>query len=182
LNAQAVEWARRAKIAIHARRTDDREDAGGKPPRETVAHEGATARARAVAGMDRVVRAELEAKDALRVTEACARLGVPVLDAFAGRREAGFLVPLLNVPDWQDKRARLAEEARGACTLHEDRALVSVVGDGLGEALPRFAAALREAGVDCETLGATSLRLSAVIVSGDLAKAQRALHAAFVTT
>src|SRR5512141_297667 len=35
LNAEAVKWARRAKITLHARRTSDPLDANGNPPRET---------------------------------------------------------------------------------------------------------------------------------------------------
>src|SRR6185295_10182304 len=38
VNAQAVEWARRAKITIHARRTSDRHEPGASA-RETVARE-----------------------------------------------------------------------------------------------------------------------------------------------
>ena len=59
LNAQAVEWARRAKITLHARKTSDRLDDHGRPPRETIAreaHDVARIPARAVVGLDRVVR------------------------------------------------------------------------------------------------------------------------------
>src|SRR3954471_6426535 len=37
LNAQAVEWARKAKITLHARKTSDPLDARGNPARETIA-------------------------------------------------------------------------------------------------------------------------------------------------
>jgi len=55
VNAQAVDWARRAKVRLALRRTSDDLDANGKPPRETIAEEGpAQALARAVVGLDRV--------------------------------------------------------------------------------------------------------------------------------
>ncbi|MBL8611860.1 MAG: aspartate kinase [Myxococcales bacterium] len=181
LNAQAVEWARRAKIAIHARKTQDPVDAAGGVARETVAHEGATSRARAVVGQGAIVLADVAVEAAPRVIDHAARLGVPMLDVFVGRREASFAIPLLNVPDWQERRARLLEEAGGAVTLHEGRALVSVVGDGMSDALPRFYAALREAGAAPQSTSGGPLRLSAVVDAAHLDAAQRALHAAFVT-
>ena len=63
LNAQAVEWARRAKIVIHARRTADPVGGG----RETVAAESAEPRnVRVVVGLDRVVHARLPGRTSAR--------------------------------------------------------------------------------------------------------------------
>src|ERR1700729_2085198 len=67
LNAQAVEWARRAKITLHARKTSDILGADGRPPKETVARESTpdegspASRVRAIVAMDRVVSVRLPA-------------------------------------------------------------------------------------------------------------------------
>ncbi len=107
LNAQAVEWARRQKIAIFARKTSDPVDAKGDPPKQTIAREDARARARAVSAMDRVVLATFDAKDATHVLEAMAELDLPFVDATL----TSAAIPLLNVPDWDKRRAVLESRA-----------------------------------------------------------------------
>ena len=60
---------------------------------------------------------------------------------------------------------------------------MSVVGDGLttsARALPRFLGVLEEIGAPPVSVNAGPLRISATIESQALARAQRALHAAFV--
>ncbi|HEY2515085.1 MAG TPA: aspartate kinase [Polyangiaceae bacterium] len=196
LNAQAVEWARRAKIALHARRTSDPLDEGGRPPRETVARErapsmagaheaeGATM-ARAVVGLDRVVRLRGAAADAEKIAEACAELEIPLLDVLVTGAGAFAGIPLLNVPDWDRRREQLLRQCKGV-TLAPGGAIVSVVGDGLtgsaGRPLGRFLAALRRAGVSRapDALVATPLRIGATLDAEHLAPAQRALHDEFV--
>ena len=168
LNAQAVEWARRAKIAIHARKTSDPVGGG----RETIALESVEPRnVRAVVGLDRVVHASLPVRDlrAFGVVE-------------GGSGEATCAIPLLNVPDWDASRARLQEKLRSVSLL-EGCALVSVVGDGLttgARALPRFLGVLEGVQAAPRALHAGPLRVAATLESGKLGEAQRALHAAFV--
>ena len=189
LNAQAVEWARRAKITLHARKTSDPLDASGKPARETVAREmhageGTDARrARAVVGLDRVVHARLAASTLGAFSELASSLDVPLLDVASFGGHASCAIPLLNLPDWASCRARLMAERGGALALDEDRAIVSVVGDGLttsARALPRFLALLEETGARVHAVHAGPLRMGATIDASELAAAQRALHAAFV--
>jgi aspartate kinase len=190
LNAQAVEWARRAKITLHARRTSDPLDARGNPARETISEEAPDgSRVRAVVGMDRVVllRARAEALRTLAV--AAGELQVPLLDLAAGSEEVCASIPLLNLPDWEMKRGAL-HRACGAGTqmglgLEAGHAMVSVVGDGLtsGASLPRFLdvlAPLLDGRMPARVTGGP-LRLSALVPAGRLGDAQRALHAAFVT-
>ncbi len=192
LNAQAVEWARRAKIALHARKTTDtwtRHDAG-KPPRETIAKEGggdASANARAIVGLDRVVRVRAKAKDIVELSEACATLAIPLLDVVVAGESAFAAVPLLNVPDWEKARTDLLARMKDAVTLAPGGAIVSVVGDGLttsGRALPRFLASLARAGVMRlpDAIVAGPLRIGACIDAEALAGVQRALHEEFVST
>ncbi|HRG99383.1 MAG TPA: aspartate kinase [Polyangiaceae bacterium] len=181
LNAQAVEWARRNKIALHARRTADPVAAAGQPVRETVASPGAAPGARAVVGLDNVVRATLRG-GADSFLERAHEREVPLLDVLEHEGGDAFaVIPLLNVPDWSAARAALAPTLGGG-SLEEDLAYVSVVGDGLlnDRGLPRFAAALASAGVRALSRGGHALRLSALVRRADSAAAQRALHAAFV--
>ena len=176
LNAQAVEWARRAKIAIFARKTSDLHE-GAK---ETIAREGASARVRAVVGLDRVVHAALTTKHFPRFVQAAHRLGIEVLDACFSGGDASCAIPLLNLPDWPDKRRALESEMGAELTLHEGKAIASIVGSGLGTEIGRVLSVLSEQGIAPDALFSSPLRISATIASDKLADAQRALHAAFV--
>jgi aspartate kinase len=195
LNAQAVEWARRAKIALHARKTSDPVDAQGRPARparETVAREVAPPGdghgeplARAVVGLDRVVRLRASGSDLAEIATACADLAIPLMDVTVAGGELFAAVPLLNAPDWERTRLALESRVGKAVSLAAGGAVVSVVGDGLttnGRALPRFLGALGRAGVVGvpEGLLAGPLRLAACIDARYLAAAQRALHGEFV--
>ncbi|MCC6559607.1 MAG: aspartate kinase [Polyangiaceae bacterium] len=185
--AQAVEWARRAGIAVYARSTFDAPDAIDRgAARETVIRRyepGHAPRARAVVAEGSVALAR--AREPLRldqVLRAAGEIGVPFKDLSMGAGGGAFVIPLLNVPDWQRARRELAA-ALPALDVIEGVAVVSGVGDGLAataEPLARFAGALREAGIEARLTIAGPLRLSAVIDAGAAAAAQRALHAAFV--
>jgi aspartate kinase len=179
LNAQAVEWARRAKIVLHARKTSDPVGGG----RETVATETPEPKhVRAVVGLDRVVHARLPASELRAFAELAAELEVPLLDVASSGEAATCSIPLANVPDWGVCRARIDERTRGV-TLEGERGVVSVVGDGLttsARALPRLLALLGELGVTPRAVHAGPLRISATIEASALPATQRALHAAFV--
>jgi len=181
LNAQAVEWARRAKIAIYARRTSDPHfwtiRAMAREVRQTVAHEESTARVRAVVGLDRVVVARCS--DTLRnFSDLVGKMHLPMIDMAWSKSGATAVVPLLNVPDWD--RARKKQSAAGV-EIDSGHALVSIVGADLGAAaLPRFLDALESVKTVPSTLTAGPLRIGATIAGAALAPAQRALHAAFV--
>jgi aspartate kinase len=179
LNAQAVEWARRAGIAIHARRTSDAVGEG----RETRCIETREPKpVRAVVGLDRVAHASLPAQELRAFAEAAAALEVPMMDVASFGDVATCGIPLLNVPDWNEVRMRLLEKASGV-VLVEGCGVVSVVGDGLttsAGALPRVLGALAEAGAEPRAVHAGPLRIGATIDAPRLVDAQRALHATFV--
>jgi aspartate kinase len=193
LNAQAVEWARRAKITLHARKTSDPTDAEGRPPRETIARDEPRDRdlsggaARAVVGLDRVVRVRGRAADLGAIAEVCAELAIPLMDVVVAGGNAFGAVPLLNVPDWERRREKLQSRLSGkgsVISLVPGAAIVSVVGDGLttsGNGLARFLAALERAGVRGvpEAVFAGSLRIGACIDAENLGAAQRSLHDEF---
>jgi aspartate kinase len=183
LCAQAVEWARRANIAIYARSTFDKDDEGARQtvvrkfgPREDL-------RARAVVGEGNVALGRLD--DPTRLDDLLRLAGeanVPLKDVSVSARGASFVISLLNVPDWRGSRARITG-ALPSLELTDDVALVSVVGDGLAATtapLARFLSVLRGASAAPVALSATALRLGAVVPSGAAADAQRALHRAFV--
>lgn len=178
--AQAVEWARRAKITLHARKTTDPVGGG----RETVAVESAEPKhVRAIVGLDRVVHVKLPARDLPALAETAGQLDVPLLDVAAWGESAAAAIPLLNVPDWDRCRGKL-EAAVPSASLAAACGLVSVVGDGLttaARALPRFLAALERDGISTRSVHAGPLRIAATVESSRLADAQRTLHAAFVT-
>ena len=178
LNAQAVEWARRAKIAIIARKTSDPVGAG----RQTVCGEGASVRhVRAIVGLDRVVQARMAAAQLRAFAQLAAQLDVPLLDVGSWAEGATCAIPLANVPDWGRCRARLEDKLPGL-VLEPGRGVVSVVGDGLttsAGALPRFLGVLAESGATTRAVHAGPLRITATIEASRLGDAQRALHAAF---
>jgi aspartate kinase len=178
LNAQAVEWARRSKIALHARRTSDPIASAGQAVRETVATAETRTAARAVVGLDRVALVTGAAFDG--VLSRAAEIELPLLDVTLGPGGGLATVPLLNVPDWAARRAELA--ILPATSIVEDLALVSVVGDGLlgTSGLLKLRACLASAGVESLASSGHALRMSALVRREKRANAERALHAAFL--
>jgi aspartate kinase len=172
INAQAVEWARRQKITLVARKTSD-----GEHGKETLAREDTAARARAVVAMDRVVLAEAASTESSRVIDALAATDVPVIDVVIQGERATCIIPLLNVPDWDKRRTHI-----GSFTLTEGLSLVSVVGDGLGtaSALAQFAGALAAQKIVPKVVRGSPLRIAAVVEAEGVSQLQKALHAAFV--
>jgi aspartate kinase len=180
--AQAVEWARRAGIAVYARSTFD---PPGAPVRQTVVRRIGPSEqltARAVVAEGNVVLGRVDDSAHLHaLLRAAEEAKVSFKDLSIGPRGGALIVPLLNVPDWEGVRRQLAAAVPGL-TLHEGVAVASVVGDGLAatpEPLVRFLGALRAAGIVEQHVMATPLRLGAVIDGARAADAQRALHAAF---
>ncbi|WP_437671418.1 aspartate kinase [Sorangium sp. So ce131] len=195
--AQAVEWARRSGVALYARSTFDAVDVGdaldgadapraGAGAKQTVVRRfapGSAPRARAIVAEANVVLAR--AHGGLKLDEllrAAGELGIGVRDlSFAGGGGA-FVIPLLNVPDWQGARRRLAA-LLPSVELAEGLASVSVVGDGLtatAEPLARFSDVLARAGITPRLTVAGPLRLGALVAAPEAEPAQRLLHASFV--
>ncbi len=187
LNAQAVEWARRSKIVIHARKTADPVGAG----RETIASdEGEIARShdenrnvRAIVGIGGVMLARVASASLPLFLATAATEELSVGDVIVAGDQSFVHLPLLNVPDWERCARALERAMGGAATILGKRAVVSVVGYGLtgtSGALGRVYACL--AGIEAPALcvSAGPLRISATIDESKLADAQKALHAAFV--
>lgn len=190
LNAQAVEWARRAGIAIYARSSFGPVDANGEPERQTAIRKLAPTdanRIRAVVGDSKVAYVRVSAGDRLDLQAACLVLrqaNIPLREVSVSERGASFVVPLSDVPDWSRARGLIETgTAWKGVTIENDAAVVSVVGAGLtetAEPMLRLIAGLLEAGVTAHEVRASPLRLRAIVPAAGAAAAQRALHAAFL--
>ncbi|MEO7331814.1 MAG: aspartate kinase, partial [Minicystis sp.] len=181
--AQAVEWARKAGIAIYARSTFDAEDGSAK---QTIIRKFTPSErlsARAVVAEGNVVLARFDAATKLdELLRAFTDRHVSFKDLTVGVHGGSMVIPLLNVPDWSIAQRQLAS-AFPSLALDEDVSVVSVVGDGLAatpEPLRRFLRSLGGEGISTYALVGGPLRLSAVIDGARAGEAQRALHAAFV--
>jgi aspartate kinase len=192
VNAQAVEWARRNRVAIVARKTSD--PVAG-PSRETVArdlheHDTEIARTsdegrnvRAIVGASNVMLARTSTGSLAAVLDSATKLELSVGDVVSAGDEAFVHVPLLNVPDWSRCAREIDRLTAGATAFTGPHAVVSVVGYGLtgaSGALARVLGVLEGAGARPVALTAGPLRISATIEPARLDDAQRALHAAFV--
>ncbi|WP_437950833.1 aspartate kinase [Sorangium sp. So ce296] len=183
--AQAVEWARRSGVALYARSTFDAVPGA----RETVVRRFApgstssTHAARAIVAEGNVVLAR--APGGLRLDallRAAGELGLGFRDLSFGPGGGAFVIPLLNVPDWQGAKRQLIA-LQPSLELDEGLASVSVVGDGLtatASPLSRFIEVLGGAGIAPRFTVASPLRLGALVDAADAAPAQRLLHATFV--
>jgi aspartate kinase len=166
LNAQAVEWARRAGIVLYARATASPAGGDGKETRvggELRERRGAVA----VTGTKRVTVVH-GGRDALAIAGA---------EAIALRAAAPELLRFVrdDVPDWPRVEGRFL--AAGARVSEEGE--VTVVGPGVGSDAGVLARALAVAG---ETLGFTAapLRLSLYVDGARVDELTRALHAALI--
>ncbi|NUO49793.1 MAG: aspartate kinase [Polyangiaceae bacterium] len=175
--AQAVEWARRRGITIHARSTFD---AG----RESVIVPAGQARqsARAVCAEQKLLFVTWAGSDTAGVLAGLRAAGLTYKDLSHGPNGGSALVPLLNVPTPEAATRELAQRLPEA-KITEGVSTVSVIGDGFAdssEPLERFTKVLGEAGVTALAITAGPLRLTALVRADDVASAQRAVHAAFV--
>ncbi len=168
LHAGAVEHARKAGVAIHARATF-------QPGRETRVHADASPSdvPRAVVGQPGVVRVTVRGDETalLRAMDVAHKGGVGAREVERGPSGGSFLLPTQHAPDWAGTRARLADEG---VEIEEGLGLVSVV----GTAVQRDPERVREA---VSALGplrvvATPLRMSGLVREEALDVAVRSLH------
>ena len=175
LNAQAVEWARKAQIQIYARATA--KDGGGT----RVGADGSGSRACGVASCANLVR--------LRFAGSATDLGAALAEARVAvwriGDDGGGAVAVFSrddVPDWSDLRSELQNRFAGKLTLDEDLAAVSVVGTGLGPAgeTARALAEAQKCGAEIVGIDTSPLRLTLLVRPAHAPALSRALHAEFV--
>jgi aspartate kinase len=189
VNAQAVEWARRNKVAIVARKTSDPMTGA---VRETVARENDPEgivqttdegrNVRAIVGASNVMLARTKMTHLASFIEAATKLELSVGDVVSTGADALVHVPLLNVPDWARCVREFDTLTSGTAVIEGPYAVVSVVGYGLtgaSGALGRALGVLQASGAEPVAMSAGPLRISATIPPAKLDNAQRALHEAF---
>ncbi len=186
INAHAVEWAKKAGIAIYARSTftppfgDAPEGASRRSdaPKQTIVRKDVPNErsGRAVSCDKNVALCEGPATELMTAIES---LALPVLALSSAGGRARAVLATWSAPDWPHAKPEVA--ALG--TVREDVAFVSVVGPALGcdpTALAAFRAALTNAGIVPHAVDVGPLRFSAVIDSAVADAAQRALHAGLI--
>ncbi len=186
LNAEAVAFAKRERIAIYARRTSDPVDAEA---RETVVRAEAPREAqgvRAVVGDAQIawVHGALDEGSLAALLATADEAQVPLRELRAEGGRVSAIVSLLRVPDWERARARL--EAHGVtCTApgaDTSVSLVSLVGDGLtqdGRVLRGAFDEARAANITVRSVTATPFRVSMLVGAGEADALTRRLHARF---
>jgi aspartate kinase len=176
LNAQAVEWARRQRVVIHARRTSDIARGGG---RETVVSEGPLGRGLAVVGERRLARLRVEAGAAGRLLAGARQLELGVRDAALHGEAFVALVPLLSVPDSSRVRESLSALALPGFAWEEGLGAVSLVGVGGGDP-GVLARALELGGESLRGVTSGPLRVSVIVPEAAVEEGERAFHREFV--
>jgi len=184
LNAEAVAFAKRERIQIHARRTDDAH--GGAGARETVVRaeaEPSPRRVRAVVG-DAQVAWLRGAADLDELLSIAAREGVPLRAAEWTSSGLSAWVSLPRVPDWE--RAAGALSSAGLTVVDprssEAVAWVSVVGDGLTEeasVLRDVLGVARAEGCSPRSVSSSPLRITLAVARESADALTRALHRRF---
>jgi aspartate kinase len=178
LNAQAVEWARRTGVVLHARRTAD--FAEGPSGLETrVLHHAAATRPFTVVG-DKRVALLCAAENAGAVLEAAAEAELPLRDALVMEGRLTATVSLLNEPDLGRFQARVTAPSDLGATLETGLGEVSLIGVGVGSDPRRLVHAHATLPCTPKYFLSAPLRLSALIPQAFVSEAERAWHAAFV--
>jgi aspartate kinase len=172
LNAQAVEWARKAGIRIFARATHT--EGGGTQ----VGPEGSGQRACGVACARNLVRLRLDLPASI--------LGVPLAEARVALWRladdgAGSVAVFSrdDLPDWAALRRTLMGQFGPRLVIEEDLAAVSIVGTGLGPA-GEATRALAVAGSEVLGVDSSPLRLTLLVRPAQAESLARALHSMFV--
>jgi aspartate kinase len=180
LNAQAVEFARRARIAIHARATAL--PYPGSP--ETVVRDvpaRSTSAVRAVASDKAIARGRAPGGPAAlrRLAAAAAAQSIGLRDVCCAGDGSSFVVCLPNVPDWGRARTALTAAVPGL-ELDEEHGAVSLVGEGIGDDPCQQGAALDAAsgvGATPVSLWASGARVTVLVERGRADDVARAAHA-----
>lgn len=173
LNARAVEWARRHRVVINARRTSDFAETG--TGRETRVESDAAGSAAIV--LDRQL-CWVEAPESAResVLAVIAEAHIPLRDAWFAPAPA-LLLSLTSVPHFEATRARL--EHAGATRVRTDIAAVSAVGVGIARDAAALSRALSSVPRSALASSVSPLRLYAIVPHDDAPALERAWHAQF---
>jgi aspartate kinase len=175
LNAQAVEWARRAGIRVYARATHS--EGGGT----LVGHDASGREACGVATASGLVRLRLNANAAVLGAQ-LAEAGVSLWRLSDDGAGSIALFSTDDLPDWVGLKRSLQDRFGAELSIRENLAAVSVVGTGLGSA-NQSASVLSEAargGTSVLGIDSSPLRITLLVRPEDSAALARSLHSALV--
>ena len=183
LNAQAIELARLAGIAIYARATAQAPGQGGTriggPPPPSV--EGRVQVG--VTGFGPLTRVQVRGAAYAALLEALAADRVPLLHTAVGEDTADAVFGRDDLPDWTGVRDRLRARLGDALITWDDElGAVTAVGLGLGRdphMIERALRAVRGAGAVPRGVDTGPLRVTVIVHAGEVAAATRALHGEF---
>jgi aspartate kinase len=190
LNAQAVEFAKTAGIAIYARAAASALPGADPSADGTVVRKHAPRTPGSVAGVASerdlfVLQAPGDPMKLLDLLDARAVVGKQLHAAAFGAAGDGvtLVVSRENLHDEERVRRDIAGAFGDEAQVIDDVGAVSVVGAGINATyanLRRGSAALREAGIATRGLATSSFRITWVVPRAHLEQAVRALHAALV--
>lgn len=188
LNAQAVEWAARAGIVIHARKTADAHGEGRETrigPGRSSSHgtESDSRRATAVTASQSVLMLSSRAAGAA-VLATLRSEGATLRHLELSMHEQGAALDVTlvrdDLPDWSRTEAALRGVAGADLLLREDLGVVTAVGPALGgdpSLLLSVAEVLQAAAIPVVRYQCGPLRLSAFLPSAAVPEATKRLHA-----
>ena len=169
LNAQAVEWAKKAGIVIYARATTSAAGPEGSAGQETRVGGEVVRERRGAVAVTGTRRITIVSGDVLSIVE-----GEGIALRHAGPRGVRFVHD--DVPDWPRVEKRLRD---GGAAI-EERGEVTVVGAGVGSDAATVRRALAAAG-QVHDWDASPLRLTLTVDSERTDEVTRALHAALIS-
>jgi aspartate kinase len=174
LNAQAVEWAKRNKVAIFARRTGD--SLRPEPGKETRVSDDTSAAHRAVVIARSVVSISAGAAEAARLFEIASEHGLALGDLCISGSAVSCWAPLTNVPSWGEVKRALQRGVPGI-VIDEGSGALSLCGVEIGTQPELLARAIRL--LPCPPLATFShpLRLSCLLPVDFLDRAANIWHA-----
>jgi aspartate kinase len=180
LNADAVAWAERQGITIHARHASGE----GQGTRiQKVERARGVGRAVGVALRPDVASLHLRGQDSLpALCEALSAAGAVPQETLVAESATAVWLPLENLHGFTTLRAKLEDSLVGL-RIHEDRCVVSAVGSGIGSSADTLRLALdafHRAEAPVHGLVASAARLSLLTDSRRGEEALRHLHEALV--
>ncbi|HEX3774803.1 MAG TPA: aspartate kinase [Polyangiaceae bacterium] len=172
LNARAVEWARRHRILIHARKTADHAENGAG--NETRIEAEARALGAVIVVDEKLAWVQAPSALSEALFAVIAKNQIPIRDAWI-ERDACLLLSLTSVPEFE--RTRQALLAIGADQVRTDVACVSAIAVGVGGDAARLRQIFEVVPSSALARMVSTLRVSSVLPKSDAGALERAWHA-----
>jgi aspartate kinase len=180
LNAQAVEWAKRQGVILHARRSSDSYVRGSNARETIVGGVDPAASARAVVTQRGLAVLRAPAAAARALLEAARLAELPLRDLVLAEGAVTACAPLLNVPDVSRVRRKLARSGVPDLAFETGFGSVSLIGLDVGSQPNTPCRALLALETPPSWMVSTPLRLSCIVEEARLAAAEQAFHQCFV--